>query len=133
MTIEVDILTFGILIVLIIIAAVLLPAIWQFKKTTQEADALLKDLRRELSPAMRDLAEIMERTKRISLNVEKGTEKTESLLDSLEEIASSLRHASEVLRRDLGRYAEMASYAILGLKAASKVLSQGTTRKEHNP
>ena len=73
MTVEVDIFTLSILVVVIIFAAMLLPMIWQWKKTGREADALLSELRRELIPTLKDFREITERINRASVKIEKGS------------------------------------------------------------
>jgi uncharacterized protein YoxC len=130
MTVQVDILTLGFLIVTIILAAFLLPMIWQMKKTAQEADSLLGELRRGLPSALRDLQETMERVNRITAKFEKGVDKSEDLVETLNDITGSIRHISIFLRQDMYRYAEIAGYLMVGFKAASKVFSHGAKQKE---
>jgi uncharacterized protein YoxC len=130
MTVQVDILTLGFLVVAIILVSFLLPMIWQVKKTAQEAGALFSELRNGLPPAVKDLNETMERINRITGKVEKGTNKAEDMVETLDELAESLRHASSFLRQDMYRYAEIAGGLLVGIKAASKVLFQKTDEEE---
>lgn len=129
MTVEVDIFTLIILLVVILVAAFLLPMIWQLKKTSNKADALLGELHRELLPTLRDCREIAERVNRVSVKVEKGSGQAENLLESLDEITDSVRRITHFIRQDACFIIENAACLILGLKAASKVLFQETPEK----
>lgn len=126
MTVQVDIITLSILVVVIIIAAILLPMIWQWKKTGQEANALLSELRRELIPTIKDFKEITERINRASVKIEKGSGHAENLFESLDEIAKSVRQISHSFRLDTCQLAGNAAYLIMGLRAAIKVFSKET-------
>jgi uncharacterized protein YoxC len=126
MTVQVDIITLGVLVVVIICAAVLLPMLWQWKRTGQEADALLRELRIELIPTLKDFREITERINRASVKIEKGSGHAENLFESLDEIADSVRHISRSFRLDACHLANNAACLIMGLRAAIKVFSKET-------
>jgi uncharacterized protein YoxC len=129
MTVEIDIFTLIILVVVILIAAFLLPMILQLKKTAQKTDALLAELHRELLPTLRDCREIAERINRASVKIEKGSGHAENLLEALEEITDSVRRIAHFFRHDACSLSENAAFLILGLKAASKVLFKETRDK----
>lgn len=80
MTVEVDIFNLIILVVVILVAAFLLPLLWQLKKTAHQAEALLGELHRELPPTLRDCREIAERINRTSVKIEKGSENAACLI-----------------------------------------------------
>jgi uncharacterized protein YoxC len=126
MTVEVDIFNLIILLVVILVAAFLLPMIWQLKKTSHKADALLGELHRELLPTLRDCREIAERINRVSVKIEKGSGQAENLLESLDEITDSVRRITHFIRQDASFIIENAAYLIWGIKAASKVLFKET-------
>ena len=129
MTVEVDIFTLIILVVVILVAAFLLPMIWQLKKTGHKADALLDELHRELLPTLRDCKEIAERINRASVKIEKGSDHAENLLEALDEITISVRRIAHFFRQDACSMSENVAYLILGLKAAGKVLFKETQEK----
>ena len=129
MTVEVDIFTLVILLVVILVAALLLPMIWQLKKTSHKADVLLDELHRELLPTLRDCREIAERINRASVKIEKGSGQVENLLEALDEITDSVRRVTSFFRQDACFMIENAACLILGLKAAGKVLFKETREK----
>lgn len=129
MTVEVDIFTLIILVVVILVAAFLVPLIWQLKKTGHQADALLGELHRELLPTLRDCREIAERINRASVKIEKGSGHAENLLEALDEITDSVRRIANFFRHDACSMSENAAFLILGLKAAGKVLFKETQEK----
>ena len=129
MTVEVDILTLVILVVVILVAAFLLPLILQLKKTGHKADALLDELHRELLPTLSDCREIAERINRASVKIETGSGHAENLLEALDEITDSVRRLAHYFRHDACSISENAACLILGLKAASKVLFKETREK----
>lgn len=122
MTVEVDIFNLIILVVVMLVAAFLLPMIWQLKKTSHKVDALLGELHQELLPTLRDCREIADRVKRASVKIEEGGGHAENLLEALDEITSSVRRIAHFLRQDIYAISENAVCLILGLKAAGKVL-----------
>ncbi len=122
MTVQVDIFTLIFLGVVIVIAAFLVPLLWQIKKTAKESDLFLSDLRRELIPTLKDVREISDRINRASVKIEKGSVHVENLIESLDEIVGSIR-------QDACRLSENAAFLILGIKAASKVLFKETEKK----
>lgn len=93
MIVQIDILNLIILVVVIVIAAFLLPLIWQLKKTAQETDALLHDLRRELIPSLQDFREITERINRASV-------KTENIAENAACLILGIRAASKVFFKE---------------------------------
>ena len=111
-----------ILIVVIVLAAFLLPMIWQMKKSAQEADKFLQELRRDLLPAIRDIGEIADRVNRASAKIEKGGGKIEEFFESLGETTDSLHQLGKIFRQDLGAVVQHAACLILGLKAAGRVI-----------
>lgn len=129
MTVQVDIFALIIPVVVIILVAFLLPMIWQMKKAAQETDAFLGELRRELIPALRDVREITERVNRVSVKIESGSGRTESLLASLDETVASIHRINHFFRQDAWHLVENAAFLIMGIKAASKVLFKGTQQK----
>jgi len=129
MTVEVDIFTLIILLLVIVVAAFLLPLIWQLKKTSNKADALLGELHRELLPTLRDCREIAERINRASVKIEKGSGHAENLLEALDEITDSVRRIANFFHHDACSMSENAAFLILGLKAAGKVLFKETQEK----
>jgi uncharacterized protein YoxC len=129
MTVQIDILNLIILVVVIVIAAFLLPLIWQLKKTARETDALLHDLRRELIPSLQDFREITERINRASAKIETGSGHTENLLESLDEIFTSIRQVNRFFRQDACHLAENAACLIMGIRAAGKVFFNETREK----
>lgn len=129
MTVQVDVFTLAILLLLVILLVFLLPMIWQMKKTGQEAELLLKELRRELIPTMRDLRKTTERIDLISEKVEKGTLKAESMLDSLGETLDAAQRLSNFLREDMARFAETITCFVWGVRAAGKVFLKGVQEK----
>lgn len=132
MTVQVDIFALIALIALVlalVVAAFLLPLIWQWKKTGKAAEALMGDLRRDLIPTVHDLREISERINRVSVKIEKGSGHAEQLLESLDESVAVVRQISHVFKRDACQLAEIASCLILGIRAASQVLVKGTQEK----
>jgi uncharacterized protein YoxC len=126
MIVEVDIIALSVLVVVILFAAILLPLIRQWKKTGREADALCRDLRRELMPALKDFREIAERLNRASVNIEKGSGHAENLFQSLGEISSSVRQISHSFRLDTCNLAGNTACLIMGLRAAIRVFSKET-------
>jgi uncharacterized protein YoxC len=126
MFVEVDIIALSVLAVVILFVAILLPMIWQLKKTGREADALGRDLRRELMPALRDFREITARINRASVNIEKGSGHAENLFQSLNEIALSVRQISHSFRLDRCNLAGNTACLIMGLRAAIRVFSKET-------
>jgi uncharacterized protein YoxC len=129
MTVQVDIFTLIFLGVVIVIAAFLVPLLWQIKKTAKESDLLLSDLRRELIPTLKDVREISDRINRASVKIEKGSAHAENLIESLDEIVGSIRQVTHIFRQDACRLSENAAFLILGIKAASKVLFKETEKK----
>lgn len=129
MTVEVDIFNLIILVVVIFVAAFLLPMIWQIKKTSHKVDALLGELHLELLPTLRDCREIAERINRASVKIEKGSGHAENILEALDENTTSVRRIAHFFRQDIGTISENAVCLILGLKAASKVLFKETRKK----
>ncbi len=129
MTVEIDIFTLVILAVVILVAAFLLPLIWQLKKTGHKADALLGELHQELLPTLCDCREIAERINRASVKIEKGSGHAENFLEALEEITASVQRIAHFFRNDACSLSENAACLILGIKAASKVLFKETPKK----
>jgi methyl-accepting chemotaxis protein len=129
MTVQVDIFTLMIFLLLVIVMAFLLPMIWQVKKTGKEADALLGELRRELIPTLRELREIAERFNRASVTIEQGADKAENLLESLNEMSDTVRHVSKFLRQDVCSFAENISCLMLGVRVAGKAFLKGIQEK----
>jgi uncharacterized protein YoxC len=132
MTVQVDVISLGFLVGMIILLVFLLPTIWQIKKTAQSAENFIDALRRDLSPTLKDLRELTEGATRATKKIEGSANKTENLLETLDEIAVSIRHVSDFVRRDMSRYAEIAGYLMLGIKTAGKVFSQANKEKESN-
>jgi hypothetical protein len=99
------------------------------EKTAQEAEALLRDLRRELMPSLRDFREIAERLNRASTQVEQGAGKAEHRLEAVDEFAASIRLINGFLQKDLVRFFENAACLMLGLRAAGKVFLNGLQEK----
>ncbi|MDY0211372.1 MAG: DUF948 domain-containing protein [Desulfuromonadaceae bacterium] len=130
MVAQVDMISLGFLIVLIILVIFLLPTIWQIKKTSQEVGVFLGELRRDLAPTLKNLRELTEQATQMTERIEANADKTENLLETLNEIALSVRHVSDFVRQDMSRYAEIAGYMVLGVKAASKVFSKTNKEKE---
>ncbi len=130
MTVQVDIFVLIILVVAIVLAVFLLQMMWQMKKTAQKTDLFIHDLRTELIPSLQDLREIMDRLNRASVKIEKGSGNAENLFKSLNEVVESVRHFSYFFRRDNWHLAENAATLLLGIKAASRVFSQKTHKKE---
>lgn len=129
MTVQVDIFALIILVGGIIFMAFLLPMVWQMKKTAQETDVFLGELRRELIPTLRDVREITQRVNRASEKIGNSSGRAENLLSSLDETATLLRRINHFFRQDSSQLVENAAYLILGLKAASKVFFKGTQQK----
>jgi uncharacterized protein YoxC len=130
MTVQVDLITLIILVVVIFLVAFLLPMAWQFKKTAEQAEALLDELRRELVPTLRELRETGQHINRISMTVAKGIDKAESLLDSVDGIVDSVDHLGKFMQQDIFRIASYAECLISGIRAAGKVLFKETQNKE---
>ncbi len=129
MTVQVDIFTLIILVMVIIFMAFVLPMIWQMEKTAQKTDAFLGELSRELMPALRDIREITERVNRVTVKIENGSGRAEKLLASLDEIAVSIRRLNRFFCQDACGLAENVAHLILGIRAASKVFIKGTQQK----
>ncbi len=122
MTVEIDIFTLIILVVVLLVAALLLPMAWQLKKTAHKVEALLGELHQELLPTLRDCKEIAERINRASVKIEQGSAQAENLLQALGETTDSVRRIAHFLRHDACSLSENAACLILGLKAAGKVI-----------
>lgn len=129
MTAQVDIFALIVLVVVVVLAAFLLPMIWQLKKTARETDAFLNDLRRELIPTLRDFREIAERINRASVKIEKGSGLAENLLESLDGIAGTLRQVNHFFRKDACHLSENIACLILGIRAASRIILKETQGK----
>lgn len=129
MTVQIDILNLIILVVVIVIAVFLLPLIWQLKKTARETDALLHELRRELIPSLQDFREITERVNRATEKIEKGSVYTGNLLESLDEIFTSIRQVNRYFRKDACHLAANTACLISGIRAAGKVFFKETPEK----
>jgi hypothetical protein len=129
MTVEIDLFTLVILVVVMFVAALVLLMIWQLKKTGQKADALLCELQRELLPTLRDCREIAARINRVSATIEAGGDQARNLLMTLDEISTSVRRSMHFFRQDAFTMGENAACLISGLKAASKVFFKHTQDK----
>lgn len=129
MTVQVDILTLIITLLFVVLVVFLVPLLLQLKKTAQEADALMAELRRELVPTLRELRETSERLNRASAHVEDGAGKAGHLLESLGEVGESIHEVNRFFHQDIARYAGNAAGLWLGIRAASKVLIKGLQDK----
>lgn len=129
MTVEVDIFSLMILVVVILVATFLVALIWQLKKTAHQAEALLGELHRELLPTLRDCREIADRINRASAKIEKGSGHAEKLLEALDEITASVLRIAHFFRHDASSLSENVAFLILGIKAAGKVLFKETDEK----
>lgn len=125
MTVQVDIFTLLITLAFLLIAIFLIPMLLQLKRMAQEADALLRELRLELVPTLREIRETAERLNRASAHLEEGAGKAGVLLHSLGEVGESVHSVNDFLHHDVGRYLGNAAGLWLGLRAASKVFLKG--------
>jgi uncharacterized protein YoxC len=129
MNVQVDIFVLILTIAFLIIAAALVPLLLQLKRTAQEADALIGDLRRELIPTLREFRETAERLNRASATFESGAEKAGVLLESLGEVGGTIHSVNNFFHHDITRYAGNAAGLWLGIRAASKVILKGLQEK----
>ena len=125
MDVHVDLFVLIITVVFLIIAAAMVPLLLQLRRTAQEADALMSELRRELVPTLREFRETAERLNRASASIESGAEKAGGLLESLGEVGDSIHSVNNFLHRDMARYVGNAAGLWLGIRAASKVILKG--------
>jgi len=118
---EVDILSLGIVILLLVIVIFLVPMMIQLRNASQRFDEFLRDTERDLLPMLRELREASERINRASAKVEEGVGKAANLAESLEEVGESIHSVNSFLRHDVGRYAGNFAGLWLGFRSASKV------------
>jgi predicted PurR-regulated permease PerM len=114
MPVQVDVLALIITILLLLIAAFLIPLLIQVKNTAQRVDAFLNDAQKDLLPALRELRETSERLNQASARA--GT-----LFESLGETGESIHMINDFLHHDLGKYIGNATGLWLGIRSASKV------------
>ena len=114
MPVQVDILAFIITILLLLIAAFLIPLLIQVKNTSQRVDTFLNEAQRDLLPALRELRETSERLNNASA-------KAGTLFESLAETGDSIHMINDFLHNDVGKYIGNAAGLWLGLRSASKV------------
>jgi len=114
MTVQVDVFTLIITILFVVIAAVLIPTLFQLKSTAKQVDDLVNEARRDLLPMLRELRQASER-------INQASDKAEVLFDSLGETGESIHKVNDFLQHDVGRYVGNAAGLWLGLRAASKV------------
>jgi uncharacterized protein YoxC len=129
MTVQLDLITLIVLVGAIVLLVFLVPMIRQMKRTARETDLLLSELRRELVPSLRDVREITERIKRASVQIEKGSGHAGNLIESLNDIAATLRRVSQIFGQDSLRMAENAACLMVGLKAAGRFFFKQTQNK----
>jgi uncharacterized protein YoxC len=129
MTIQVDIFVLIITLVCVVLAAFLVPLLFQLKRTARDVDALIDDLRRELVPTLREIRETAQHLNRAAAELETGAEKTAPLFDSIGEVGESIRSVNSFFHKDLSRYAGNAAGLWLGIRAASKVFLKGLQEK----
>jgi predicted PurR-regulated permease PerM len=114
MPVQVDVLALIVTILLLLIAAFLIPLLIQVKNTAQRVDAFLNDAQKDLLPALRELRETSERLNQASAHA--GT-----LFESLCETGESIHKINSFLHHDLGKYIGNAAGLWLGIRSASKV------------
>lgn len=129
MTVQVDIFVLLLTGGFLVIAAFLVPLLFQLKKTAREADEFLAEVRRELVPALREMRESAERFNRGSAHLEHGAEKAERFMESIGEVGESISDVNHFLHRDAARYIGNTAGLWLGIRAASKVLIKGLQNK----
>jgi hypothetical protein len=114
MTVQVDFFTLIITVLFIIIAAVLIPALFQLKSTAKQIDDLVDEARRDLLPMLKELRQASER-------INQASDKAEIFFDSIGETGESIHRVNDFLQHDIGRYVGNAAGLWLGIRAASKV------------
>jgi len=123
MTVQVDLFTLIIMVAVIILVAFLLPMLWQLKKTAEQAEALLSELRRDLVPTIQELRETGGNLHQISIKAAKGAEKTESLIDAIDTLGT-------FMQQDVFRFVSYVECLMCGIRAAGKVLLKEARNKE---
>ncbi len=129
MTVQVDLLTLIITLVLVVIAAFLAPLLLQMRKTAHQAEGLIGELRRDLPSILQDLRATTDRVNRATTRLEVGSEQAAGLLESLGEIGDTIHNVNSFLRRDTTRYLGNAAGLWLGIRAASKVILKGLQQR----
>ena len=129
MTVQVDLLTLIIALVLVVVAAFLVPLFLQMRKTAQQAEGLIGELRRDLPMILQDVRATTDRVNRATARLEEGSDRVADLLESLGEVGDTIHNINSFLHRDTTRYLGNAAGLWLGIRAASKVLLKGLQQK----
>lgn len=114
MTVQVDFFTLIITVLFIVIAAVLIPALFQLRSTAKQIDEVVNEARRDLLPMLKELRQASER-------INHASDKAEIFFDSIGETGESIHRVNDFLQHDIGRYVGNAAGLWLGIRAASKV------------
>jgi predicted PurR-regulated permease PerM len=114
MPVQVDVLALIVTVLLLLIAAFLIPLLIQVKNTAQRVDAFLNDAQKDLLPALRELRETSER-------LNEASAKAGTFFESLGETGESIHMINDFVHHDLGKYIGNAAGLWLGIRSASKV------------
>lgn len=114
MSVQVDALALIIVVLLVLIAAFLVPLLIQARNTAQRIDEFLHEAQRDLLPMLREMREASERLNKASANAG-------NLVESMSEAGETIHRVNEFLQHDMGRYVGNAAGLWLGIRAASKV------------
>lgn len=119
---SIDVLLLIITILLGLVAIFLIPALIQFKSTTQRLDELAREAQRDLLPMLREMRETSEHLNRVARDAQEGLREAGPLFESLGDVGESIHRVTAFFRGDLGQQIGNAIGLWLGIRAASKAV-----------
>ncbi|MBE0596589.1 MAG: DUF948 domain-containing protein [Desulfuromonadales bacterium] len=117
---QMDILAMLATIVFVLIAVILIPVLLQIRHTVQRVDEFLALAQREVLPLLRELRELSENLKTISVETERDLVKVRPLFDSLEQTGEMVHNITSVMNSGVGRVIGSSLGTWMGVRAARK-------------
>lgn len=113
-----------------VLAAFLVPALIQLKKTAIQLEAFLKSTEESLLPLLKELKETTGRANQVVGNVESQVAKVDTLFDAAERIGYTVEGINILLRQKVDALASSVSIFSAGMKGAFDYIASRRGQRE---
>ncbi len=121
---QMDVLALIATIVFVLIAIFLIPLLLQIRQTVQRVDEFIGVAQRDILPLMREMREMTENLKNISLEAEQDLIRVRPVFESLEEAGGMLHNVASVMNSGVTQMIGRTVGTWLGMRAGRKAFTK---------
>ncbi len=114
-----------IVLIIAVLAAFLIPAILQIKKTAKAVEDFMKTTQESLNPLLSELRQTIEKTNRAAEGIEESVANVQRLTRSVGETGALIEEVNSLLRQTGVSCAVKTASVGVGIKTAFSVLAKG--------